>query len=66
MEGLCCVKGRRWDQVFPAMTLFLEHRRLGQAHTPTLQRREAVTVFEHQAGASVEKAQTVPGGGRES
>lgn len=66
MEGVCYVKGQRWDQVLPAMTLFLEHRRLGQAHTPTLQRDEAVTVFEHQAGASMEKAQTVPGGGRGS
>lgn len=66
MEGLCHVKGQRWDQVFPAMTLFLEHRRLGQTHTLALQQHEAVTVFEHQAGASMEKGPTVPRGGRES
>lgn len=60
MEGLCHVKGQRWDQVFPAMTLFLEHRRLEQAHTLALQQHEAVTVFEHRAGASMEKAQLYP------
>lgn len=60
IKWLRYAKGQRWDQVFPATALFLEHRRPGQARTLALEQHEAVTVFEHQAGASVEKAQPYP------